>query len=93
MSQKLPLAAQVVLITGASSGMSAVVGQQLAQQFDRRRQHDAIEIRFVMAARHPIALEKVIQNCQRARKRGDWGKEEDEGVGEMREIEKLMNYE
>jgi NADP-dependent 3-hydroxy acid dehydrogenase YdfG len=78
MSQKVPLEEQVVLITGASSGMSAVVGQQLAQQFDRRRRHDSIVIRFFRT------IENVGHECQQVEQMREQGSTLCRGAGEMR---------
>ena len=56
MVQNTPLSAQVVLITGASSGIGAALAEILASQ------HDGI--RLVLAARNQAALEILATKCR-----------------------------
>lgn len=58
MSYCVPLAEQVVLITGASAGIGAALSAGLAQQF--------IGVRLVLAARNPEKLEAVADRCRKA---------------------------
>jgi NAD(P)-dependent dehydrogenase (short-subunit alcohol dehydrogenase family) len=58
MSYSSDLSSQVVLITGASSGIGAAVARVLAQQY--------LGIRLVLAARNPEKLEAVATDCSKA---------------------------
>lgn len=53
-----PLAEQVILITGASSGIGAALAETLATQF--------LGIRLVLAARREEKLEQVATKCRKA---------------------------
>jgi NAD(P)-dependent dehydrogenase (short-subunit alcohol dehydrogenase family) len=53
-----PLAEQVILITGASTGIGAALAQRLAAEF--------LGIRLVLAARNQEKLETVAMSCQKA---------------------------
>lgn len=55
MTQSLPLAEQVILITGASSGIGAALARRLATEF--------LGIRLVIAARNKEKLEAVATEC------------------------------
>ena len=57
MTQSPPIAEQVILITGASTGIGAALARRLAQQF--------LGIRLVLAARHQEKLEAVATDCQK----------------------------
>lgn len=57
MTQSPPLAEQVILITGASTGIGAALARRLAQQF--------LGIRLVLAARNQEKLEAVATDCQK----------------------------
>ncbi|MBD2126218.1 SDR family oxidoreductase [Microcoleus sp. ZQ-A2] len=57
MTQSPPLAEQVILITGASTGIGAALARRLAQQF--------LGIRLVLAARNKDKLEAVATDCQK----------------------------
>ncbi len=58
MSDSVPLEQQVVLITGASSGIGAALARLLAQKFPG--------IRLVLAARSMEQLEQVATDCRQA---------------------------
>ncbi|MDP8965214.1 MAG: SDR family oxidoreductase [Cyanobacteriota bacterium] len=55
MTQSLPLAEQVILITGASTGIGAALAQRLAAEY--------LGIRLVLAARNQEKLESVATDC------------------------------
>lgn len=55
MTQSLPLAEQVILITGASTGIGAALAQRLAAEY--------LGIRLVLAARNQEKLEAVATDC------------------------------
>lgn len=57
MTQSPPLAEQVILITGASTGIGAALARRLAQQF--------LGIPLVLAARNQEKLEAVATDCQK----------------------------
>ncbi|HEY9829154.1 MAG TPA: SDR family oxidoreductase [Stenomitos sp.] len=57
MTQSPPIAEQVILITGASTGIGAALARRLAQQF--------LGIRLVLAARNQEKLEAVATDCQK----------------------------
>ncbi len=57
MTQSPPLAEQVILITGASTGIGAALAQRLASQF--------LGIRLVLAARSQEKLQAVATDCQK----------------------------
>lgn len=56
MSQKITLAKQVILITGASSGIGAALAEILASQYTG--------IRLILAARNQSRLEEVATKCR-----------------------------
>lgn len=58
MSQNIPLSEQVLLITGASTGIGAALAQVLAKQFQG--------IKLVLAARNQAKLETVATYCSKA---------------------------
>jgi len=55
MTQSLPLAEQVILITGASTGIGAALARRLAAEY--------LSIRLVLAARNQEKLESVATDC------------------------------
>jgi short-subunit dehydrogenase len=55
MTQSLPLAEQVILITGASTGIGAALARRLAAEY--------LGIRLVLAARNQEKLESVATDC------------------------------
>lgn len=57
MTQSPPLAEQVILITGASTGIGAALARRLASQF--------LGIRLVLAARNQEKLQAVATDCQK----------------------------
>jgi short-subunit dehydrogenase len=57
MTQSLPLAEQVIVITGASTGIGAALARRLASQF--------LGIRLVLAARNQEKLQAVATDCQK----------------------------
>ena len=58
MTQALPLAEQVILITGASAGIGAALARRLAAEY--------LGIRLVLAARNQKKLESVATDCLKA---------------------------
>src|SRR4028119_284351 len=58
MTQSLPLAEQVILITGASTGIGAALARRLAAEY--------LGIRLVLAARNQKKLESVATDCLKA---------------------------
>ena len=58
MSPNIPLSQQVVIITGASTGIGAALAQFLAKQFQG--------IRLVLAARNQAKLETVANYCSKS---------------------------
>ena len=58
MAKTIPLSEQVILITGASSGIGAALAQTLAKDF--------LGIRLVLAARNQGKLEEVAELCSKA---------------------------
>lgn len=58
MAQSPPLAEQVILITGASTGIGAALARRLATRF--------LGIRLVLAARNQEKLEVVATDCRKA---------------------------
>ncbi|NER98017.1 MAG: SDR family oxidoreductase [Symploca sp. SIO1B1] len=58
MTQSPPFAEQVILITGASTGIGAALAQRLATEF--------LGIRLVLAARNQEKLEAVATDCRKA---------------------------
>jgi short-subunit dehydrogenase len=58
MTQSLPLAEQVILITGASTGIGAALARRLAGKY--------FGIRLAIAARNREKLEAVATDCQKA---------------------------
>jgi short-subunit dehydrogenase len=57
-SHALPIAQQVILITGASAGIGAALAETLAKEF--------LGIRLVLAARRKEKLEEVANQCRQA---------------------------
>ena len=58
MAKTIPLSEQIILITGASSGIGAALAQTLAEKF--------LGIRLVLAARNKAKLEQVAELCRKA---------------------------
>ena len=58
MAKTIPLSEQIILITGASSGIGAALAQTLAVDF--------LGIRLVLAARNQTKLERVAELCRKA---------------------------
>ena len=57
MAKTIPLSEQIILITGASSGIGAALAQALAEDF--------LSIRLVLAARNQDKLEQVAELCRK----------------------------